>query len=548
MPSSGGDAGREDDAAPYQAEVDEGLGAAVAILVDTSGSMRETARRATRGPSMSSRGRRSRRCSTPPTRSSRKRPDFPIKIGIYSFSSSVRTLRPIQPYDRAAIRAGAGDAAAARRRHGDRRGDARGAAGSVPRRRLPQVPAGRHRRRQHQRPAARTTSRARSSARARARVQIYFVAFDTSPEKFAFLKEVGGDVIGAGTGDGAAQGARRHLSGQDPRRGARRRRKGTGQEVASSYSCKGDTVILHKFWSAVRGADQQGREPVLGGRSGRADALRVRPGGRAAQGRPRRPRAVPRPGRARHAPGRRRTGRTSRSSKPRPRPTSRPAIARPAAKFALELQKAKEELAANEQQLEMHETAYGNNLKKIQHANEKLIELREKIQKYDAELKMSAAEAEIAKLSETFDVNLTTDFGEIESVIQQKIDQNRGKVRVAADLSSKGIAEIKAEERMQGAARRAGAAELRGRARAQVAGNDAGRAGGEGPRAGRRHHRQDHREADKLGFTLWRTDSPDRPSTSRFCSSSSASSASRSGGTARSGPAADRPARSRTRS
>ena len=98
----------------------------------------------------------------------------------------------------------------------------------------------------------------------------------------------------------------------------------------------------------------------------------------------------------------------------------------------------------------MHETAYGNSLKKIQHANEKLIELREKITKYDAELKMSSAEAEIAKLSETFDVNLTTDFGEIESVIQQRIDQNRGKVRVAADLSEQGIAEIKAEERMQG--------------------------------------------------------------------------------------------------
>ena len=31
-------------------------------------------------------------------------------------------------------------------------------------------------------------------------VQVYFVAFDTSPEKFAFLKDVGGDVIGAGTG------------------------------------------------------------------------------------------------------------------------------------------------------------------------------------------------------------------------------------------------------------------------------------------------------------------------------------------------------------
>ena len=120
-----------------------------------------------------------------------------------------------------------------------------------------------------------------------------------------------------------------------------------------------------------------------------------------------------------------------------------------AAKFALELQKAKEEMAANEQQMQMHETAYGNSLKKIQHANQNLIALREKIQKYDAELKMSAAEAEIAKLSESFDMNLTTDFGQIESVIQQKIDQNRGKARVAADLSEKGIAEIKAEERMQ---------------------------------------------------------------------------------------------------
>jgi len=121
-----------------------------------------------------------------------------------------------------------------------------------------------------------------------------------------------------------------------------------------------------------------------------------------------------------------------------------------AAKFALELQKAKEEMAANNSQLEMHETAYGNNLKKIQHANEKLMELREKITKYDADLKMSAAEAEIAKLSETFDMNITTDFGEIENVVQRRIDENRGKVRVAADLSSKGIAEIKAEEAMRG--------------------------------------------------------------------------------------------------
>ena len=120
-----------------------------------------------------------------------------------------------------------------------------------------------------------------------------------------------------------------------------------------------------------------------------------------------------------------------------------------AGRFALELQNARKQVAENRQQLGVHEQAYGNNLKKIQHANEKLIDVRQKIQKYDAELRMSEAEAEIAKLSESFDMNVTTDFGQIEQVIQQRIDTNRGKARVAADLSQKGIAAIEAEERME---------------------------------------------------------------------------------------------------
>lgn len=119
-----------------------------------------------------------------------------------------------------------------------------------------------------------------------------------------------------------------------------------------------------------------------------------------------------------------------------------------AAKFALELQKAKKELAQHEEQLQMHETSYENNLKKIKHASHKLAEVRERIQKYDAELKMSAAEAEIAALAQSFDMNVTTDFGQLEQVIQAKIDKNRGKARVAADLSTEGLAEIEAEERM----------------------------------------------------------------------------------------------------
>jgi phage shock protein A len=120
-----------------------------------------------------------------------------------------------------------------------------------------------------------------------------------------------------------------------------------------------------------------------------------------------------------------------------------------AAKFALELQKAKNDLSDKHEQLKMHELAYENNLKKIKHANKKLIEVRERIKKYDAELKMSAAEAEIAKLAESFDMNITTDFGQLENVIQDKIDSNRGKARVAADMSEKGIEEINAEEAME---------------------------------------------------------------------------------------------------
>jgi phage shock protein A len=117
-----------------------------------------------------------------------------------------------------------------------------------------------------------------------------------------------------------------------------------------------------------------------------------------------------------------------------------------AAQLALQLQKTQTELAANEKQLEMHESAYQNNLLKIQKANKDIVKVREKIRKYDADLKMSAAEAEIAQISESFDMNMTTDFGQIEAVIQRQIDNNRGRARVAADMSAKGIETIKAEE------------------------------------------------------------------------------------------------------
>ena len=120
-----------------------------------------------------------------------------------------------------------------------------------------------------------------------------------------------------------------------------------------------------------------------------------------------------------------------------------------AARFALELQKAKTALADNEGQLKLHEEAYNNNVTKIKHASSKLGDVRNKIQKYDADLKMSRAEAEMAKLAGDFNFDVTTDFGQIEQVINDKIGLNRAKVRVAADLSGEGIADIQHEQAME---------------------------------------------------------------------------------------------------
>lgn len=116
-----------------------------------------------------------------------------------------------------------------------------------------------------------------------------------------------------------------------------------------------------------------------------------------------------------------------------------------ASKFALELQKVKADMAENVAQLEMHEKAYDNNVAKIKRATSKVGQIKEKIKKYDAEIKMSRAEAELADLASTFDFDVTTDLGQIESILQDEIDTNRAKARVTADLSSEGMEEIERE-------------------------------------------------------------------------------------------------------
>jgi Mg-chelatase subunit ChlD len=189
----------EADAAPYQAEVEEGLGAAVAILVDTSGSMKETAPGDSRPKHLVAQEALEAMLDATDAFVAR-RPDFPIKIGIYSFSSGVNTLRPIQTYERENVRlalerlprpgggTAIGEAMAQARPDLYRAG--------VFRKYLLVVTDGENTNGRGPDSVAREIWRKSEGG-----VQVYFVAFDTSPEKFSFLKDVGGDVFGAGTGN-----------------------------------------------------------------------------------------------------------------------------------------------------------------------------------------------------------------------------------------------------------------------------------------------------------------------------------------------------------
>ena len=122
-----------------------------------------------------------------------------------------------------------------------------------------------------------------------------------------------------------------------------------------------------------------------------------------------------------------------------------------AAEYAIQLKKTQTDLAENRHQLAEYQGSYQNNLKKIKYARQRIEDAREKASKLQADLRMSKAEAETAKLAEKFNVRTNTldGLGEIEEEIQRQIDINRGKAQVARDLSADGVADIEAEEALQ---------------------------------------------------------------------------------------------------
>jgi len=122
-----------------------------------------------------------------------------------------------------------------------------------------------------------------------------------------------------------------------------------------------------------------------------------------------------------------------------------------ASDYAVQLKQVQGELEKARANLSTHKTAYENNLKKIKYARATIEDRRRKAADLKGELRMSKADAELAKISEKFNVKATSfdGLGEVEEEIQRQIDMNKGKAQVALDLSSEGLAEIEEQEAVQ---------------------------------------------------------------------------------------------------
>lgn len=119
-----------------------------------------------------------------------------------------------------------------------------------------------------------------------------------------------------------------------------------------------------------------------------------------------------------------------------------------AVELGTQLSRIQKDLETNRSQLEQYREAYQNNLRKIKLARQRIADAQSHSVKLKAELKMSKAEAEVANLAQKITGHSAALDGlaEVEREIQQQIDTNRAKSRVAADLSGEGIQELEALE------------------------------------------------------------------------------------------------------
>ena len=186
------------DTGKYVAKGDEGLGAAVAIMIDNSGSMREKAGNDKRPKYQVARAALEEMLASTDSFAA-KQPGFPIKVGLYYFSSGVHTLSSMQAYNAASVRT------ALDSMPDPNGGTAIGEAMDVARKSLYEsgmirkyilvVTDGENTDGRPPREVAQQIA-----TRSEGAVRQYFVAFDVDAKNFAFLRDVHGEVLSAANG------------------------------------------------------------------------------------------------------------------------------------------------------------------------------------------------------------------------------------------------------------------------------------------------------------------------------------------------------------
>jgi Mg-chelatase subunit ChlD len=198
--------------APYQSEVVEAPGTAIEILVDVSGSMTQPAPGSTRSKAAVARTALEHMLAATDG-FARRRPGYPIQVGIVAFNSRPHEVLPLGPYQAAA--ASAALAQLPPPGLGTAIGEALRAArvalyrsGAV-RKYILVVTDGQNTVSTPPETVAREIWR-----RSQGAVAISFVAFDTDPGAFGFLRELGGEVLPAGDPPGLEQALQQIYEGK----------------------------------------------------------------------------------------------------------------------------------------------------------------------------------------------------------------------------------------------------------------------------------------------------------------------------------------------
>ena len=183
------------DTSPYQSEISEGLGIAIVILVDNSGSMRSPAEGDDR-PKFEVAQAAIREMLAVTDSFVASTPDLPVKVAVFRFSGSVDRVLTIREYNRDELaraiasipepdgQTAIGDAMRLGREELYRSG--------VFRKHLIVITDGENTDGRDPADEAREIHRRSEGA-----VRIHFVAFDTDPAKFGFLSDVQGQIFAA---------------------------------------------------------------------------------------------------------------------------------------------------------------------------------------------------------------------------------------------------------------------------------------------------------------------------------------------------------------